>query len=196
MLQEVDRGGLLGGGTDMVEYLAGETRMEIAYAPAASAQVGNAILTSRAHSGERTIELPEAPDGPARSALAIDFMGATYASAQLSGDQADAAAEQAATLASALAGTEVAVVGADLGDALGTEAPDSSALDTLADAGWDALAHGSATVDGEEIAGVGVIIGRAVTLDEVAVVATVGSDHAPLIARVTPLEPAQRSRGR
>ncbi len=43
-LQEVSRGWVLGGGSDMATYLARETGMRVAFVPAADRQFGNAIL--------------------------------------------------------------------------------------------------------------------------------------------------------
>lgn len=182
MLQEVSRGSLLGGGADMVEFLAGETGMVASSAPGLSPQVGHAILTSRPHNGTQVTELPDG-DGFARTTLSVSFMGATYVTATFA-DDIDEAGTEAAFVVDGLAPTGPVVVGADLPGDPETQTS-GPALATFADGGFDAVATGTATVDGEAIAEVGVLVGREVTFADTAVVAATGSDHAPLVATVS-----------
>jgi endonuclease/exonuclease/phosphatase family metal-dependent hydrolase len=73
VLQEASRGWVLGGGADVPTYLARATGQELAWAPAADRQFGNALLWDPSRvdvSDVRVIELPYG-DGPQqRSALA------------------------------------------------------------------------------------------------------------------------------
>ncbi|WP_084129401.1 hypothetical protein [Demequina sp. NBRC 110055] len=181
MLQEVSRGSLLGGGADMVEFLAGETGMVASSAPGLSPQVGHAILTSGPHSDADVTELPDG-DGSDRAALTVTFMGTTYVTATFA-TNIDEAGTEAAAIVDGLAGAGPVVVGADLpGDP--TTQTSSPALATFADGGLSAVATGTATQDGEVLAEVGVLVGREVTFADTAVVAAPGSDHAPLLATV------------
>ena len=73
-LQEVSRGWVLGGGTDMATWLAQRLNMRVAYAPAADRQFGNVVLTNLPTTNITTIDLPYG-DGPQeRSAISVDIV--------------------------------------------------------------------------------------------------------------------------
>ncbi|MGA8113063.1 MAG: endonuclease/exonuclease/phosphatase family protein, partial [Actinocatenispora sp.] len=58
LLQEVDRGWAIGGGTDLVEWLSRSLAMPYVWSPAADGQFGNVILSSLPISDVRTGQLP------------------------------------------------------------------------------------------------------------------------------------------
>ncbi|MBD5787067.1 endonuclease/exonuclease/phosphatase family protein [Cellulosimicrobium terreum] len=62
-LQEVSRGWVLGGGSDMATYLARETGMRVVFVPAADRQFGNAILWDPAAGGLDDVVLHALPYG-------------------------------------------------------------------------------------------------------------------------------------
>ena len=190
MLQEVERGWVLAGGTDMVEYLAGELRLPFSYAGAHDPQLGNAILTSRAHAEPRTLELDRG-DGPQdRSALAVDFMGATFVTAHLQ-STADAEATREAQVEQLAAWLDVpqpVVIGADL-----NATPDSRVLAALTSAGFvDAQqavgipgpTYLGTEADGSESATLDYLLGRGVEFTSFATLGVPYSDHLPVLARV------------
>jgi endonuclease/exonuclease/phosphatase family metal-dependent hydrolase len=73
VLQEASRGWVLGGGADVPSYLARATGRELAWAPAADRQFGNALLWDPARVDVTDVEVVELPYGTGpqqRSALA------------------------------------------------------------------------------------------------------------------------------
>ncbi|NNU27946.1 endonuclease/exonuclease/phosphatase family protein [Isoptericola sediminis] len=75
-LQEVSRGWVVGGGADMLTFLAHETGLEHAFVPAADRRFGNALLWDPARVTASDVERVELPygEGPQdRSALAATF---------------------------------------------------------------------------------------------------------------------------
>ena len=68
-LQEVARGWPIGGGTDMLEWLSRRLRMPYEWAPAASGQFGNAVLTRLPRSDVEVQRLPYGQGPMERSAL-------------------------------------------------------------------------------------------------------------------------------
>ncbi|MFV0634249.1 endonuclease/exonuclease/phosphatase family protein [Demequina sp.] len=189
MLQEVNRGRLLAGGTDMVEFLAGELRLPYVYAGAHEPQVGNAILTSRAHGNPRTLSLPDGSDGQARSAVAVDFMGATYATAHVdpSGDAERTGEEQVEALVAWLDVPQPLVIGLSA-----ASEPEVATLGSIADAG---LIGAQAALDvtgptflgtdagGGEVATLDFLLGRGVEFTSVEILGVGYSDHLPVLAR-------------
>lgn len=181
MLQEVERGGLVAGGLDMVEYLAGDLELPYVYAGAQTPQTGNAIIASRPFSEPRSVDLTTS-DGPARGAVAITFMGATYVSTHIGDEEADAAAE----LRDWVGAVGPVVIGGDLGDA--TQGVDATTVAVLVDAGYtppttglpaDGLAAVAADNDDVRL---DFIIGREVELTDFTVLDVPWSDHRPLTA--------------
>ncbi|WP_297081035.1 endonuclease/exonuclease/phosphatase family protein [uncultured Demequina sp.] len=185
MLQEVERGSLLSGGADTLEFLAGEIDLPYAYA---GGHHGVALFTSRAHTNPRSLALP-AVDGPRdHAAVAVDFMGATYATTRLAGPGLDAdRATQADQLITWLDAPQPTIVGGDLGAEPGTPVPTAfkdagfvSAQDTVGTPGPTYLGtdpSGSAATIRDYVLGRGV---------EFSVFGTVGvpwSDHLPVVTR-------------
>ncbi|MDM7830846.1 endonuclease/exonuclease/phosphatase family protein [Cellulomonas edaphi] len=68
-LQEVERGWILGGGTDMATWMSHRLGMTIRFAPAADRQFGNAVLSSSAVADTAIHQLPYGAGPQARSAL-------------------------------------------------------------------------------------------------------------------------------
>ncbi|WP_084039418.1 hypothetical protein [Demequina sp. NBRC 110053] len=185
MLQAVDRGRLIAGGTDMLEYLAGELRLPYAYGDAHQRQLGNAILTSRAHGDPRSIDLPTGPDGVRRSAVAVDFMGATFATARVAGGselQADALAEW-------LDVAQPLVVGVSLGEQAsdGTIAALAQAgfTDAQQELGVAGPTYLGSDPDGLETATRDHLLGRSVSFSSFETIGVGWSNHLPALARVT-----------
>ncbi|WP_062135816.1 endonuclease/exonuclease/phosphatase family protein [Demequina aestuarii] len=200
MLQEVQRGSLLGGGTDMLEYLAGELNLPYSYAPAHDRQFGNAIFTSRPHSEPRTLELPFGEGPQQRSALAVDFMGATFVSTHLqSTDEADATRlAQAQELTDWLAGLQPTVVGGDFnaepGDAAHQAMVDAGFVSAQGELGVTGPTYVGPDLTGEQAALIDYLFGRSVEFTEFELRTLPWSDHWPLTARaatgaVAPTEP-------
>lgn len=189
MLQEVSRGWLAGGGSDVLEYLAGELRLPYAYAGAGGPQFGNAVLTSRAHANPRSLTL-STDDGPhARSAVAVDFMGATFASTLLDPQGGDGAPAQAQALVDWLDEPQPLVIGGDLGDV-----PGSAVLAVLSDAGFASAQSVAGTSGvtylgtdpaGTEALEIDYLVGRGVEFTRVETLGLPWSNHLPLLARVT-----------
>jgi endonuclease/exonuclease/phosphatase family metal-dependent hydrolase len=69
-LQEVGRGWPIGGGVDMLSWLARRLRMDYEWAPAANGQFGNAVLTRMAYSDPEVGRLPYGQGPMERSYLA------------------------------------------------------------------------------------------------------------------------------
>ena len=87
------------------------------YSAAHDRQYGNAIFTSRPHSNPRDVELTQGAGPERRSAIAVDFMGSTFASAHLlhTDDANDSRQVQAQELAEWLSGEHPTVVAAAFG---------------------------------------------------------------------------------
>ncbi|WP_061960723.1 endonuclease/exonuclease/phosphatase family protein [Demequina flava] len=181
MLQEVERGGIAGGGIDMVEYLSGELNLPYLYAGAQTPQSGNAIFTSRPFSDPRSIDLDSA-DGPDRGAVSLSFMGATYVSTQIGPDDTDLTARARDWLGS----VGPTVIGGDRGDT----APglDATTVSVLLDSGFTLPSAGlpgdglAATALESEDVRVDFLLGREVELNDFTVLDVLWSDHRPLIA--------------
>lgn len=189
MLQEVQRGWLLGGGTDMLEYLAGELDLPYSYAPAHDRQFGNAIFTSRPHAEPRTLELPFGEGPQERSALAVDFMGATFVSTHLqSTDEADETRlAQSQALLDWVAGTQPTVVGGDFnaepGDAAHQAMVDAGFVSAQAQLGVTGPTYVGPDMTGEQATLIDYLFGRGVEFTEFELRALPWSDHWPLTAR-------------
>jgi endonuclease/exonuclease/phosphatase family metal-dependent hydrolase len=184
LLQEVDRGWILAGGVDILEYFAGELAMEYTYSPAHDPQFGNAVFTSRPFTNARTIELPYG-DGPQRrSAAVVEFMGVTYASVHLQHkERDDTRVAQAEALLEGLGSQGRVVVGGDFNDTA-----NSRAFATMIAAGY-LSAHGEGkgqdTYVGPDFqAQIDYVFARGVDLRDFEVVDSPWSDHLPLVVTV------------
>ena len=71
-LQEVSRGWILGGGSDMATWLANRLDMDVAFAPAADRQFGNVVLTHLPFDDVTVLSLPYGAGPQRRSALSVD----------------------------------------------------------------------------------------------------------------------------
>ena len=132
MLQEVDRGWILAGGVDILEYMAGVFPMEFAFTPAHDHQFGNAVFANRPISNVQSFQLPYG-DGPQRrGVVAADYMGVTYAVAHLQHkERDDTRVAQAESLLTQLQADGPVVVAGDFNDV-----PDSRAVRTMLEAGF------------------------------------------------------------
>jgi endonuclease/exonuclease/phosphatase family metal-dependent hydrolase len=72
-LQEVSRGWVIAGGTDMATWLAQRLDMKVAYAPAADRQFGNVVLSNLPMTNITTINLPYGNGPQERSAISVDI---------------------------------------------------------------------------------------------------------------------------
>ncbi len=73
-LQEVSRGWVLGGGTDMATWLAQRLEMDVFHTPAADRQFGNAVLTNLPTADVTAIDLPYGNGPQERSAISVDVV--------------------------------------------------------------------------------------------------------------------------
>ena len=189
-LQEVNRGTLFGGGTDMLEYLAGELELPYSYAAAHDRQYGNAIFTSRPHSNPRDVELTQDAGPERRSAIAVDFMGTTFASAHLlhTDDAHDSREVQAQELAQWLAGEHPTVVGAAFGRTPGSPPHRAMLQSGFADAqtewGLDRPTYLGPGLTGELAEVRDFLFVRNAEVTEFQLLPVPWSDHFPLVARV------------
>ena len=189
-LQEVNRGTLFGGGTDMLEFLAGELELPYSYSAAHDRQYGNAIFTSRPHSNPRDVELTQDAGPERRSALAVDFMGTTFASAHLqtTDDANDSRQTQAEELAEWLSGEHPTVVAAALGCPPGSPAHAAMLQFGFHDvqAAWevDSPTYIGPGIEGENAEIRDFLFVRHVEVPEFSLLPVPWSDHFPLVARI------------
>ncbi len=154
LLQEVERGWILAGGTDLLEYLADSLHMYYVYAGAHDRQFGNAILSRYPITDPDMIRLPYGAGPQGRSAIVgtvatskgpIQFVSVHL---QHKDDDATRVAEVEALLA-ALAPVPSRVVAGDFNDT-----PDSRAVALMLGAGYtsaqDALWHEQDTYVGSD----------------------------------------------
>ena len=183
LLQEVDRGWILAGGVDILEYLAGELGVDYAYAPAHDPQFGNAVL-AHPHvvmTDPRVIVLPYG-DGPqGRSAIAVTTASGTFVSAHLQHKERDQTRkDEADVLIAALAGDGPIVVGGDF-----NATDDSAAISAFQDAGYtsaqDLFGVRQDTYVGADFqARIDYVWGKDVTFATFAILDEPWSDHLPL----------------
>lgn len=191
-LQEVSRGWVLGGGTDMATWLGERLGMHVAFAPAADRQFGNALLSRTPLHDVEVVDLPYG-DGPQRrSALtalvdAGDGARVRMTSVHLQHRDGNTATrlDQIAALARALPDDGPAVLAGDLNAGPGTPELDAlggwtSAVDSAGDA--DAATHPS---DDPETR-IDWVLGRGgLTFTDAEVLRDTSSDHLPVVARAT-----------
>lgn len=189
-LQEVNRGTLFGGGTDMVEFLAGELELPYSYTAAHDRQYGNAIFTSRPHANPRDVELTQDAGPERRSAIAVDFMGTTFASAHLltTDDAQDSREVQAQELAHWLAGEHPTVVAAAFGRPPGSPPHramlQSGFTDAQAEWGVDKPTYLGPGLTGELAEIRDYVFIRNAEVTEFQLLPVPWSDHFPLVTRV------------
>ena len=189
-LQEVSRGWVLGGGSDMLTWLGHRLGMHVAFAPAADQQFGNALLSRTELTDVEVIPLPYGAGPQDRSALTalVDAPGGervrvTSVHLQHRDDSADTRLEQLAALEAALPADGPSVLAGDL-----NAGPGSAELGALDDAGWasamdtagaeDVLTHPS---NDPEVR-IDWVLGRdGVTFAEARVLADDSSDHLALV---------------
>ncbi|RMI02054.1 endonuclease/exonuclease/phosphatase family protein [Cellulomonas triticagri] len=187
-LQEVARGWVLGGGTDMATWLAHRLGMHVAFAPAADQQFGNALLSREPLSDVQVIALPYGAGPQQRSALTATVPGpdgtpvrVTSVHLQHRESNTPTRLDQLAALDAALPSDGPSVLAGDLNAEPGSPEVDAldaagwtSALDTSGDA--DALTHPA--VDPE--VRIDWVLGRGVTFTDARVLDDVSSDHRAL----------------
>lgn len=189
LLQEVERGWVLAGGTDILQYLADSLHMNYAYAGAHDRQFGNAILSRYEIADPVAIQLPYGAGPQGRSAIVgtiattegpIQFVSVHL---QHKDDGATREAEVDALLA-ALEPVRSRVIAGDFNDT-----PESPAVVRMLDAGYasaqDLLWHDEDTYVGSDfnaridyqfllgVAGSGFGIGRSPSSDHLNLAVTV-----------------------
>ncbi len=187
LLQEVDRGWILAGGVDILEYLAGELPMEFAYAPAHDPQFGNAVFTSRPFSNAARYDLPYGTGPQGRSAVGVDFMGNRYVSVHLQhkNDSATRVAE-IESLLDQLDTSGPVVIGGDFNDV-----PGSDPILAMSNAGFvsaqDQVGVAEDTYVGADFNDrIDYIWGTNITFTSFDVREEPWSDHLPLVAVTAP----------
>lgn len=192
LLQEVARGWVLGGGTDMATWLGHRLGMEVAFAPAVDRQFGNAILSRTPLRDVEVIHLPYGAGPQSRSALTAVVDGpdgepvrVTSVHLQHRDDNTTTRLHQLAALDAALPDDGPSVLGGDLNAEPGSpelEAVDAagwtSALDTAGDPA--ALTHPS----GDPEVRIDWLLGRGVTFADAHVGTDDSSDHLPVVTLV------------
>jgi endonuclease/exonuclease/phosphatase family metal-dependent hydrolase len=138
MLQEVARGWVLGGGTDMATWLGHRLDMHVAFAPAADQQFGNVLLSRTPLRDVEVVELPYGAGPQQRSALTAVVDGpegtpvrVTAVHLQHRDENTPTRLDQLATLEAALPDDGPSLLGGDL-----NAEPGSPEVQALADAGW------------------------------------------------------------
>ncbi len=188
-LQEVNRGWVFGGGTDMATWLAHRLRMTVHFAPAADQQFGNAVLARSALTDVVVHPLPYGAGPQDRSALATtlttaDGTALRVTSVHVQHREAGTATrlEQLTALGEAEPARAPAVLAGDL-----NAGPGSPELALLQDAGWvpaesEVLTSPSTapTTKIDWVLGQGVTFGAVRALSDVPF-----SDHVPLTAQLT-----------
>ncbi len=191
-LQEVARGWVLGGGTDMATWLASRLEMSVEFAPAADRQFGNAILTRAPLVDPQVVELPYGAGPQQRSALTgrvelADGSWLRVTSVHLQHREANTPTRlnQLATLEAELPAATPALLAGDF-----NAEPGSPEIDLVTDEGWvsaidtagDAGALTSPTVAPD--ARIDWVLGQGVRFRSSTVLDDVSSDHFPVVTEV------------
>lgn len=141
LLQEVSRGWILGGGADMLTWLASGLDMEAAWAPAADSQFGNVVLSKWPVSEPRAFRLPygAGPQNRSFASATIDHpmaqLRVTSTHLQHRAGNADTRIEQVTTLLGEVSATENSGLTILAGDFNATA--DSLEINAITDAGWE-----------------------------------------------------------
>jgi endonuclease/exonuclease/phosphatase family metal-dependent hydrolase len=136
LLQEVERGWILAGGTDILQYLADSLHMNYAYAGAHDRQFGNAILSRYEITDPAAIRLPYGAGPQGRSAIvgtvATSEGPIQFVSVHLQHKDDGATREaQVEALLEALEPVSSRVIAGDFNDT-----PDSATVQLMLDAGY------------------------------------------------------------
>lgn len=138
-LQEVSRGWLLGGGTDITAWLSHRLQMGVVFAPAADRQFGNALLSRYELADVEVTELPYGEGPQRRSAVSAtvtlaDGTPVRVSSIHLQHRDANTPTrlEQLATVTSQIVPTGPAILAGDL-----NARPGWPEIDVLTGAGWE-----------------------------------------------------------
>lgn len=193
-LQEVSRGWVLGGGVDMATWLSHRLGMEFVYAPAADAQMGNALLSRSALTDTQVTELPIGAGPQQRSAVTATVTLAdgspirvTSVHLQHRDENTPTRIEQLEALLAAVPHEdEPAVIAGDL-----NAEPGWPELELLADDGWTSAVDSAGDSDAltfpsdDPQARIDWVLGAGVEFSDVRVLTGEGSsDHLPIVARV------------
>lgn len=192
-LQEVSRGWVLGGGTDMATWLAQRLDMRVAFSPAADRQFGNVVLTNLPTTNITTIALPYG-DGPQeRSAISVDIVlpgGALrVTSVHLqSKDRIPTRLDQIETLLTAQTDAPFLIIAGDF-----NAQPGSPEINEMTSAGLvsaqDVSGDPSALTDPSinPVKRIDWVFGRGVTFTNTEVLSdALSSDHLPLVVLFSP----------
>ncbi|WP_029290460.1 endonuclease/exonuclease/phosphatase family protein [Cellulomonas sp. HZM] len=194
-LQEVERGWVMGGGTDVATWLAHRLGMTVRFAPAADRQFGNAILSRSALADVAVHPLPYGAGPQDRSAISATVVTARGQSLRVTSVHLQHRAENTPTrieqLTALLADEPVTGPSVLAGDLNST--PGSPEITMLTDAGWtsavDAAGDGGALTSPstEPVERIDWILGQQVTFSDARVPTEPReSDHLPVVAVVTP----------
>ena len=194
-LQEVERGWVFGGGTDVATWLAHRLGMTVAFAPAADRQFGNAVLARSALTDVAVHPLPYGAGPQARSALSATLTTADGTAVRITSVHLQHRAEntptrldQLAELVDAEPVTGPSVLAGDL-----NATPGSPELALLAEAGWTSAIDEAGDPDARTSPSthpaqrIDWVLGQGVTFEEADVPTRPRqSDHLPVVARFTP----------
>ncbi|MFI2753505.1 endonuclease/exonuclease/phosphatase family protein [Cellulomonas sp. P22] len=195
-LQEVSRGWVLGGGVDMATWLAHRLGMDLAYAPAADPQMGNAILSRSALTDEVVTALPYGAGPQHRSAVTATVTLAdgtpvrvTSVHLQHRDENTPTRLEQLGVLLDAApAGGAAAVIAGDL-----NAEPGWPELELMTDDGWTSAVDTAGDVEAltfpsdDPQVRIDWVLGAGVDFTQAEVVTGVGSsDHLPVVVTLVP----------
>ncbi|AEE46973.1 Endonuclease/exonuclease/phosphatase [Cellulomonas fimi ATCC 484] len=193
-LQEVQRGWVFGGGSDMATWLAHRLGMTVRFAPAADRQFGNAVLARSGLTDVAVHPLPYGQGPQERSALSATLTTADGGTVRVTSvhlqHRESATPTRLAQLDALLAAERVDGPALLAGDLNAT--PGSPELDLLTGAGWvsavDAAGDADATThpstDPEQR--IDWVLGQRGTFTEATVGTSTLSDHLPVTARWRP----------
>jgi endonuclease/exonuclease/phosphatase family metal-dependent hydrolase len=193
-LQEVSRGGVLGGGVDLATWLSYRLGMRLVYAPAADQQLGNAVLARSGLTDPVVTPLPYGSGPQRRSAVSAtvtlaDGTGVRVTSVQLQRGAANTPTrlDELHTLLAAMPGSGPTVIGGDL-----AAEPASPEINLLDGAGWASaldVAGGSGTPtfpSDHPTTRIDWVLGRGVEVASAEVVTGPrSSDHLPVVVTLS-----------
>lgn len=192
-LQEVSRGWVIAGGTDMATWLAQRLDMKVAYAPAADRQFGNAVLTNLPMTNITTINLPYGKGPQERSAISVDIALPTgtlrVTSVHLqSKDRIPNRLDQIETLLTAQTNAPPLIIAGDFNAQPGSaeiEEMTSAGLISAQDVSGDPAALTDPSIN--PVQRIDWVFGRGVTFTNTKVLPdALSSDHLPLVVIFSP----------